>query len=125
MIEKFYTTRQTLGGSSSSNAMLYVRGQQNDYDHWHSLGNPGWSFNDLIPPPYFRAFEHQERGPNDFCGINGTLNVADSTSKPAINENFMQSVIAAGYPENHNFNGASQEGISYTNLTNYLIIFTG
>jgi hypothetical protein len=51
MIEKFYTTRQTLGGSSSSNAMLYVRGQQNDYDHWHSLGNPGWSFNDLIPPP--------------------------------------------------------------------------
>jgi choline dehydrogenase len=75
--------------------------------------------------PYFKSLEHQERGPNDFCGINGTLNVADSTSKPAINENFMQSVIAAGYPENHNFNGASQEGISYTNLTNYLIIFTG
>ncbi|MBA6292447.1 choline dehydrogenase [Colwellia sp. MB3u-70] len=113
--EIFTPRGKTLGGSSSINAMLYVRGQQNDYDHWHSLGNPGWSFNDVLP--YFKALEHQERGPDDFHGINGALNVADSVSKPAINENFMQSAIAAGYPENHDFNGASQEGIGYYQVT--------
>lgn len=113
--EIFTPRGKTLGGSSSINAMLYVRGQQNDYDHWHSLGNPGWSFNDVLP--YFKALEHQERGPDYFHGINGALNVADSVSKPAINEKFMQSAIAAGYPENHDFNGASQEGIGYYQVT--------
>ncbi|MGB1261519.1 MAG: GMC family oxidoreductase [Cognaticolwellia sp.] len=106
---------KTLGGSSSVNAMLYVRGQKQDYDHWHSLGNAGWSFDEVLP--YFKALEHQERGADEFHGVNGALNVADSVSKPAINEDFIQSALAAGYPENHDFNGASQEGIGYYQVT--------
>ena len=106
---------KTLGGSSSVNAMLYIRGQQQDYDHWQNLGNSGWSFDDVLP--YFKALEHQERGEDEFHGVNGALNVADSVSKPAINEDFIQSALAAGYPENHDFNGASQEGIGYYQVT--------
>ena len=95
--------------------MLYVRGQKQDYDHWQSLGNQGWSYDDVLP--YFKALEHQERGADEYHGINGPLNVADSVSKPAVNEDFIQSAIAAGYPENNDFNGASQEGIGYFQVT--------
>lgn len=113
--EIFTPRGKTLGGSSSINAMLYVRGQKQDYDHWHNLGNKGWSFDEVLP--YFKALEHQERGEDDFHGINGALNVADSVSKPAVNEDFIQSAVAAGYPENNDFNGASQEGIGYYQVT--------
>lgn len=113
--EIFTPRGKTLGGSSSINAMLYVRGQKQDYDHWHSLGNQGWSYEEVLP--YFKALEHQERGANDYHGINGPLNVADSVSKPAINEDFIQSAIAAGYPANEDFNGAEQEGIGYFQVT--------
>tara|TARA_R110000737_G_scaffold132041_1_gene163703 strand:+ start:1868 stop:3469 length:1602 start_codon:yes stop_codon:yes gene_type:complete len=113
--EIFTPRGKTLGGSSSINAMLYVRGQKADYDHWHSLGNKGWSFDDVLP--YFKALEHQERGADDFHGVHGALNVADSVSKPPINEEFIQSAITAGYPENNDFNGASQEGIGYYQVT--------
>ena len=113
---KIFTPRgKTLGGSSSINAMLYVRGQQQDYDHWLSLGNEGWGFDDVLP--YFKALEHQERGADEFHGINGPLNVADSVSKPAVSDDFIQSAITAGYPENNDFNGASQEGIGYFQVT--------
>jgi len=113
--EIFTPRGKTLGGSSSINAMLYVRGQKQDYDHWYNLGNKGWSFDEVLP--YFKALEHQERGEDDFHGINGALNVADSVSKPAVNEDFIQSAVAAGYPENNDFNGASQEGIGYYQVT--------
>ncbi|MGB2739395.1 MAG: choline dehydrogenase [Cognaticolwellia sp.] len=113
--EIFTPRGKALGGSSSINAMLYVRGQKEDYDHWSSLGNKGWSFDDVLP--YFKALEHQERGADDFHGINGELNVADSVSKPAVNEEFIQSAIAAGYPANNDFNGASQEGVGYYQVT--------
>jgi len=113
--EIFTPRGKTLGGSSSINAMLYVRGQQQDYDHWQSLGNTGWSFNDDLP--YFKALENQERGADEFHGVGGALNVADSVSKPAINEDFIQSAVAAGYPENIDFNGPSQEGVGYYQVT--------
>lgn len=113
---EIYTPRgRTLGGSSAINAMLYVRGQKQDYDHWQALGNEGWSFKDVLP--YFKALEHQERGECKFHGVNGPLNVADSVSKPSINEDFIQAAIQAGYPENSDFNGASQEGIGYYQVT--------
>ena len=113
--EIFTPRGKTLGGSSSINAMLYVRGQQQDYDHWQSLGNTGWSFNDVLP--YFKALENQARGADEFHGVGGALNVADSVSKPAINEDFIQSAVAAGYPENIDFNGPSQEGVGYYQVT--------
>ncbi len=106
---------KTLGGSSSINAMLYVRGQKQDYDHWAALGNQGWSFDDVLP--YFKATQHQERGESDLHGIGGQLNVADSRSKPAINEDFMQAAHEAGFPLNDDFNGHSQEGIGYYQVT--------
>lgn len=113
--EIFTPRGKTLGGSSSINAMLYVRGQKQDYDHWHSLGNPGWSFDEVLP--YFKALEHQERGADDFHGVDGALNVADSVSKPAINQDFIEAAMTAGFPENNDFNGASQEGIGYYQVT--------
>jgi choline dehydrogenase-like flavoprotein len=106
---------RTLGGSSSINAMLYVRGQKEDYDHWAALGNEGWSFNDVLP--YFKSTQHQERGEDEFHGINGPLNVADSSSKPPIHDHFISSAQHAGFPFNNDFNGENQEGVGYYQVT--------
>ena len=106
---------RTLGGSSSINAMLYIRGQKEDYDHWRDLGNDGWSFEDVLP--YFKNTQHQERGENNFHGINGPLNVADSRSKPAIHDNFISSALQAGFPLNDDFNSENQEGVGYYQVT--------
>jgi len=106
---------KTLGGSSSINAMLYVRGQKEDYDHWQSLGNKGWSYHEVLP--YFKAIQHQERGENEFHGENGPLNVADSRAKPTINQHFINAAQHLGIPLNQDFNGDVQEGIGYYQLT--------
>lgn len=104
-----------LGGSSSVNAMLYVRGQKEDYDHWTSLGNNGWSFNDVLP--YFKSTQHQERGADKFHGVDGPLNVADSVSRPPVHDNFISSAQQAGCPFNNDFNGENQEGVGYYQVT--------
>lgn len=106
---------KTLGGSSSINAMLYIRGQKEDYDHWAELGNAGWSYNEVLP--YFKATEHQERGADEFHGLNGPLNVCDSQSKPKVNDWFIAAAQACGFPINKDFNGKSQEGIGYYQVT--------
>jgi len=106
---------KTLGGSSSVNAMLYVRGQKEDYDHWASLGNQGWSFDDVLP--YFKATQHQERGESSYHGVGGGLNVADSRSKLPIFDDFINAAEQAGYPKNNDFNGESQEGVGYFQVT--------
>lgn len=106
---------RTLGGSSSINAMLYVRGQKEDYDHWAALGNEGWAFDDVLP--YFKSTQHQERGADEFHGVNGPLNVADSSSKPPIHDSFISSAQQAGFPFNNDFNGKYQEGIGYYQVT--------
>lgn len=106
---------KTLGGSSSINAMLYVRGQKEDYDHWAALGNDGWSFDEVLP--YFKSTQHQERGKDNFHGINGPLNVADSRSKPPVHDNFISSAQQAGFPLNNDFNGENQEGVGYYQVT--------
>jgi len=106
---------RTLGGSSSVNAMLYIRGQKEDYDHWRDLGNEGWSFDEVLP--YFKSTQHQERGENDFHGINGPLNVTDSCSKPPVHDSFISSAQQAGFPLNDDFNSANQEGVGYYQVT--------
>ena len=106
---------KVLGGSSSINAMLYVRGQKQDYDHWAELGNDQWSFDKVLP--YFKSTEHQERGEDQFHGINGELNVADSRSKITIGDNFITAAHHAGYPLNDDFNGNNQEGVGYYQVT--------
>ncbi len=106
---------KTLGGSSSINAMLYVRGQKQDYDHWEELGNKGWSYNDVLP--YFKSTQHQERGSSHFHGVNGELNVADSRAKPKVHHLFLESLQNMGYKSNHDFNGETQEGVGFYQLT--------
>jgi len=106
---------KTLGGSSSINAMLYVRGQQEDYDHWASLGNTSWGFEQVLP--YFKSTQHQESGESYFHGIDGELNVADSRYKPPIFDEFILAAQQAGFKGNNDFNGADQEGVGYYQRT--------
>ena len=113
--EIFNPRGKTLGGSSSINAMLYTRGQKQDYDHWAELGNKGWSYADVLP--YFKATQHQERGESEYHGVNGPLNVADSRAKPAIHDDFLQSAHEAGFALSDDFNGENQEGIGYYQVT--------
>jgi len=103
------------GGSSSINAMLYVRGHASDYDHWRQLGNEGWSYDDVLP--YFKKAEHNERGPNEFHGVGGPLNVADQAEPIHLNETFFHAAGQAGYKRNDDFNSARQEGVGYYQVT--------
>lgn len=100
---------KVLGGSSSINAMLYVRGHRWDYDHWAELGNPGWSYDEVLP--FFRHSENNERfGPDDFHGRGGPLNVADLRSPSPINQAFLQAARNQGISPNEDYNGAEQFG---------------
>jgi choline dehydrogenase len=69
---------KVLGGSSSINFMMYVRGNPHDYDHWYLLGTPGWSYQDVLP--YFKKSEHQQRGASKYHGVDGELSVTDIIS---------------------------------------------
>ena len=80
----FCSHGKVLGGSSSINFMMYIRGNPHDYDHWQALGNPGWSYQDVLP--YFKKSENQQRGASKYHGINGELSVTDILS-PAIPKN--------------------------------------
>lgn len=106
---------KVLGGSSSVNAMIYARGHRSDYDHWASEGNPGWSFDEVLP--YFKRSEHNERGADALHGVGGPLNVKDLTSPNPFGPHFVQAGIQAGYRENHDFNGADQEGVGMYQVT--------
>ena len=106
---------KTLGGSSAVNAMIYTRGQKEDYDHWADLGNEGWSYNDILP--YFKGTQHQQRGSDDFHGVGGPLNVDDSRSKLPVHDDFIKSAQQAGFKLNDDFNGKDQEGIGYYQVT--------
>ena len=105
---------KTLGGSSSINAMLYVRGHKWDYDHWAELGNEGWSYDDVLP--YFKKAEHNEVFDDNFHGQNGPLNVAKIRHKNKSVDDFVKTGSSIfGY--NEDFNGESQEGIGYYQTT--------
>ena len=104
-----------LGGGSSINAMIYIRGHRVDYDHWASLGNRGWGWNDLVP--YFQKNECNERGADQLHGDSGPLQVSDCRNYYPINERFLQAASEAGYPANPDFNGDRQEGAGYYQFT--------
>jgi choline dehydrogenase-like flavoprotein len=99
---------KVLGGSSSINAMIYVRGQPQDYDHWAAQGNPGWGWNEVLP--YFKRAEHNERGADAWHGSGGPLNVMDLRSPNRHTPAFVQAAQQAGIPHNPDFNGPTQEG---------------
>ena len=111
----YWPRGKTLGGSSSINAMLYVRGHASDYDHWRQLGNEGWSYNDVLP--YFKQAENNERGGDDFHGTGGPLNVADQVDPSKLNEAFLKAGEQAGHKRVTDFNGAEQDGVGYYQVT--------
>ena len=106
---------KVLGGSSSINGLLYVRGQHQDYDRWAELGCTGWSYDDVLP--YFRKAENQSRGEDDYHGVGGPLQVSDMSFKRPICDDFINGVAEMGTPVNNDINGASQEGVGYFQLT--------
>ncbi len=113
---KLYWPRgKVLGGSSSLNAMIYIRGNPYDYNHWRELGNEGWSYDDVLP--YFKKAEHQERGASQYHGVGGPLNVMDRPYTSPLSYAFIEAGIELGWPQNDDFNGASQEGFGNYQVT--------
>jgi choline dehydrogenase len=106
---------KVLGGTSSINGMVYIRGQREDYDHWRQLGNTGWSYEDVLP--YFRKAEDQQRGADDYHGVGGPLAVSDVYETHPLAEAYIEAAVEAGYPRNPDFNGATQEGFGPTQWT--------
>jgi len=106
---------KVLGGSSSVNAMIYVRGTRDDYDGWAAAGNPGWGFDDLLP--YFKKSENNERGADALHGIGGPLNVMDLAQPNRFGPLFVEAAQQAGFIKNPDFNGATQEGVGMYQVT--------
>jgi choline dehydrogenase-like flavoprotein len=104
-----------LGGCSSINAMIYVRGNRADYDEWAAAGAEGWSYDEVLP--YFRRSEHNERGEDAFHGIGGPMSVSDSRSMHPLIDTMLEAARAAGHEHNPDFNGARQEGVGRFQLT--------
>jgi choline dehydrogenase-like flavoprotein len=106
---------RTLGGSSSINAMIYVRGHRSDYDEWAALGNTGWGYADVLP--YFKRSEDQARGADAFHGVGGELAVSDLRQPAQASRAFVESALRAGLAPNRDFNGAEQEGAGLYQVT--------
>ena len=110
-----YPRGKTLGGSSSINGLLYIRGQEQDYNIWRQLGNKGWSWNDILP--YFLKAEDQERGGNEFHGIGGPLSVSDQRIKLPLLDVFMSAAEEFGIPKVNDFNKGNNHGCGYFQVT--------
>jgi choline dehydrogenase len=103
-----------LGGSSSINGLVYIRGQPQDYDNWASLGNPGWSWREVLP--YFIKLEHNTRGASDYHGADGPLWCSDIPEPNELMDAIIASAQELGVPRTDDFNGAAQEGVGYFQL---------
>jgi choline dehydrogenase-like flavoprotein len=106
---------RVLGGSSSINGLIYIRGQKQDFDLWRQLGCTGWSYEDVLP--YFRRAEDQERGADEHHGAGGPLAVSDLRSRHELNDGFIAGAQECGIPFNPDFNGAEQEGVGPLQVT--------
>jgi choline dehydrogenase len=111
----FLPRGKTLGGSSSINAMVYIRGAREDYDAWRDAGNPGWGYDDLLP--LFKRSEDNERGESEFHGVGGPLTVSDSRSRNPMSEAWVEAAVETGLERNDDFNGAQQEGVGLYQVT--------
>lgn len=113
--EMHYPQGRTLGGSTSINAMIYIRGNRLDYDEWRDLGNDGWGYDGVLP--YFRRMESHERLVDAFHGSSGPLNVAAQISQNPISKAFVRAAQDVGIPYNVDFNGAEQAGTGFYDVT--------
>ena len=110
-----YPRGKTLGGSSSINGLLYIRGQEQDYNLWRQQGNAGWGWKDVLP--YFIKSENQERGPSEFHGVDGPLSVSDQRIKLDILDVFMDAANEIGIPKVNDFNKGDNFGCGYFQVT--------
>ena len=111
----FIPRGKSLGGSSSMNAMLYVRGRPLDFDLWAAQGADGWGWDDVRP--YFLKSEHNERGASEHHAVGGPLNVADTVSPRPLTEQFLTAAERAGIPRIDDYNGPEQDGVSPAQVT--------
>ena len=112
----YWPRGRTLGGSSAINGLIVIRGQREDYDLWRDLGNPGWGWNDVLP--YFVRLESNPDFPQDqLHGQSGPLHVSSVPQRHELVEAVIQSAGKLGVPRTGDFNGASQEGVGYFQLT--------
>ena len=110
----YWPRGKTLGGSSSINGLIYIRGQREDYDHWAALGNPGWSYDDVLP--YFIKSEANQRGADAHHGGSGPQAVSDIGATHPLIEAFIEGAGQLGVPRTRDFNAATQEGAGYYQL---------
>jgi len=113
----FQPRGKVLGGSSSINGLLYVRGQHEDYDRWRQRGNVGWGYDDVLP--YFKRAENQCRGGDDYHGTGGPLSVSDWRHEDPLSEAFVKAAVESGIPFNPDFNGKTQEGAGFFQTTTH------
>lgn len=113
--EMYWPRGKVLGGSSSINAMMYVRGHRSDYDRWRDAGNAGWGFDDVLP--LFKRSEHQERGPSKFHGTGGPLSVSNVRTLNPLSKAFVDSAVECGLARTDDFNGAEQDGAGFYQVT--------
>jgi choline dehydrogenase len=111
----YWPSGKTLGGSSAINGLIYIRGHRDDYDGWARQGNPGWSHADVLP--YFRKLEHNVRGDSAWHGTGGPLWASDIVAKHELVEALIAAGGELGIPANPDFNGSTQEGVGYYQLT--------
>lgn len=114
----YWPRGKVLGGSSSINAMVYIRGQPQDFDEWADLGNPGWAWRDVLP--YFKKSESHVWGESEFHGGTGPLHVDDvSRHLHPLCQSFLAGCQEAGFRINRDFNGAQQEGVGHYQITTH------
>jgi len=114
--EGYWPRGKVLGGSSSINAMVFVRGQPADYDEWEGMGNAGWGWHDVLP--WFKRLEDSDHGPSEMRGACGPLHVSDvSQSVHPLCQAYLRAGVQAGFAINNDLNGASSEGVGTYEIT--------
>ncbi len=111
----YWPRGKVIGGSSSINAMIYIRGHRQDYDTWRDLGNPGWGWEDVLP--YFKKSQNQERGASALHGVGGDLNVADQIEPNILTRTFLKAAEQAGYAHADDFNVPEPNGYGLFQVT--------
>jgi choline dehydrogenase len=113
--EMYFPQGRTLGGSTSINAMIYIRGHRLDYDEWASLGNDGWGYDGVLP--YFKKMENHERLVDEYHGSGGPMNVTEQVQHNPLSRAFVRAAQEVGIPYTADFNGASQDGTGFYDVT--------
>jgi choline dehydrogenase-like flavoprotein len=113
--EMWYPQGRTLGGSTSINAMIYIRGNHQDYEGGETLGNEGWGYDDVLP--YFRKSEHNERFSNEYHGFGGDMSVSEQIERNPLSSAFVRALQELDVPYNNDVNGAEQFGVTFYDVT--------